>query len=97
MSLLIHHEILDKTTSESLAKHREHAKYLRREKGLELDPILVPDEGLRDIARAAAETGEKRLVAAIESLLRAREGDFGKPIPTSTPPRASCSRSSRRN
>ncbi|MGO4395844.1 hypothetical protein AB4Z46_31270 [Variovorax sp. M-6] len=81
MSLAIPKKLIEASTSEGLAKFREDA--MKRTYGDDtlVDVRLLRAEDLLDPKSLAESSGERKTARAIDAILTARGGQFGKPLP----------------
>lgn len=80
MSLTVTADVLKATSHEQLAKDKKSAEVSRVDREVYVDTGKLGAEALQDLAKAAAAVGDRKTVRAVESILAARDGNFGKPV-----------------
>lgn len=82
MSLTIGLETLLATTCAGLKDSRKFAQEsYRPDREWEIDTAKLSDKDLADIKAAAGKADEPKIASALDAILAARKGEFGKPIP----------------
>ncbi|TAL65641.1 MAG: AAA family ATPase [Burkholderiaceae bacterium] len=81
MSFTVSASLLDATKSPQLKHLRTYHKGTRADVEFEVDLAHIDDAGLGDLIAAAQVVNDRKTERAIESILRARAGQFDKPIP----------------
>lgn len=83
MSLTISQELLEATSTESLAKQRERGlRYGRSDDEVELTVSLLSNEDLEELIRAAEVVQEAKTKRALEAMLAARSGKHDLKVPS---------------
>lgn len=81
MALKITPALLEKTTSEGLARLRSLYANFRRDSEVNLDTSTLSEAELTDLREVFAEEKENRLVKAIDAIIKSRKGDIDGVIP----------------
>lgn len=81
MSLDVTKEVIEQTKAEAFVKAKDSLSRWGHDREVHLDTELLDDEALQDLKRAAELVKDAKTVRAVESILRARAGDFSVPIP----------------
>lgn len=85
MPLFVPPAVIPHTTTDALSSERERtARSYSSDRDVTIPTRKIDDDLLADLARAAKEAGDKSFARVIESVTRARSGDFDKPIPRLT-------------
>jgi hypothetical protein len=81
MSLSLSPKLLAQTTSKGLAPWRKSAAQGRSDRNEVIELLDLTDADLQDIHQAALSVKDNRTARAVDAIVRARQGDFSKPVP----------------
>ena len=85
MSLTVSSQLLESTKTASLDRYRKYMKHLvanaHDDAECVIDAALLDTEGVADLTAAAQAVGDAKTVRALQSILLARSGQFGKTVP----------------
>lgn len=83
MSLQVPIALLRATSDASLKRYRDHIRDDSDDEAeFDIDNATLDDAGLEALQRAAAAINNTKVAKAVEAILSARRGAFGKPVPS---------------
>jgi len=81
MSLDVSRAVIEQTKAEAFVKAKISSTRWNDDRDVHLDAELLDDDALQDLKRAAELVKDGKTVRAVDSIVRARAGDFSVPLP----------------